>query len=225
MEDDKGKEEVTTANELLGTVEESLPELGLDERGGDAPVDGTGELIMDPGIALPFDVALMEKTYGPSHRGAVAPKEILPGTLIYHEVAQLWVAMPAPTIPENASAWEKEANASHIRFFLGTNRKKVPPYHICPPELCPPLLERGGLHVALTGLLIAHKEEVADVICGDNEWALHGSLDLLNFPAPHDCYEVAKTLYFADKAESWDLKRFGRLFGVIQVDASTPSCA
>jgi len=211
---DKGKEEA------LGTVEESLPELGLDERGGEDPGDGTGQVLLDHGMpaGFPFDVAYM-KEYGASQRGAIAPKQIQAGAAILHEPAHMWVATAPPITEEDAPAWEREANADYTRYFLGLGRKISPPYPVCPPELSAPAFPSGGLHVALTGLLIRDKEDVAELVIGDSEWALHGSLDLGNFPAPQDCYEVAKALYFADKADRWDVKRFGRLFGVMQVNA------
>jgi hypothetical protein len=196
-------------------------DLELRERGGDDPRDGTGEALLDTGIPnMPFDIADMSKTYGPSQRGATAPKKIQAGKLIFHEVADMWVATAAPPLSEKPSLWEKQVGEDYKRFFLGTQKTKVPPYHVCPPELSYPTFPQGGLHVALAGLLIQQTpEDVADIIIGDSRFALHGSLDLLNFPAPQDCYEIAKRLYFADKADKWDVKRFGRLFGVLQVNA------
>ena len=228
--DDKGKEEIDIKVEAIDPLpadnptptDDSIPRDEYDpyERGGEDPGDGTGEELYDTGVpGLPFDVANMSKTYGPCQRGAVAPRSYMPGKVIMHEVAAIWVATSVAPLPSDAKPWEIEARKDYERFFHGTKKTMVPPYHICPPQLSPPAFPKGGLHVAVTGLMIAHQEEKAEIICGDSEWALHGSLDLLNFPAPQDCYEIAKNLYFADKADRWDLKRFGRLFGVIQVGA------
>ena len=185
-------------------------------RGGDDPGDGTGEALLDPGFpGLPFDIADMSKTYGPSQRGAVAPKQYEAGARIMTETAKIWVAASLPKLDPDAAEWEREAAGEHSRFFLGTGATETPPYPVCPPELCPPF--KGGLHVTLTGILIRDHEELAEVMSGDTEWAFHGCLDLLNFAAPQDCYEMARDLFFKDKAEHWDLKRFGRLYGVVQV--------
>ena len=110
---DKGKDEATGTEgvvEVIGTVEEALPELGLDERGGEDPCDGKGEVLLNHGVVdLPFDIADMSKTYGPSQRGAIAPKEYAAGTLIFHEIAAIWVAIPAPVMDESDPEWEHEA--------------------------------------------------------------------------------------------------------------------
>jgi hypothetical protein len=202
-------------------------DLGLQERGGEDPGDGTGEVLLDTGASgLPFDVCHMNKTYGPSQRGATAPRQYKAGQVIFRETPAVWVASAVDPLPGDAPPWEQDAEKDYGRFFQGMGRiahgkegSAIPAYHVAPAELAPPVFPAGGLHVAITGLMIRDREEVADTISGDSEWALHGSLDLHNFPPPQDCYEVAKTLYFADKADRWDVKRFGKLYGVVQVNA------
>jgi hypothetical protein len=212
----KDKEEAPVVSEPLKDTDEAY----WDEKGGDDPGDGTGEILLDPGIkGLPFDVVQMSKTYGPGQRGAVAPRAYKARDRIMREIACIWVAAPGPRLLADAVEWERKAHEDYGRFFLGTERETHPPYHVCPPQLSPPEFPMGGLHVALTGLLIKHREDIAELVTEQSEWSLHGSLDLLNYPAPQDCYEIARDLYFADKAERWDVKRFGRLFGVLQVNA------
>ncbi len=198
----------------------------IDER-ETVDLSGKEDLVLDTGCTgLPFDVTDLSRRYGPSQRGATATQTYEAPCVIMSEVACVWMAVERFAPEQEArgeddddGSWEQEDAQNYRRFFMHTPKKQQP-FYVCPAALVTQCGLERAIYVALAGIMIRDHEDVANLICGDSEWALHGSHDPVTYLPPPTAYALARPFYFPDPdKESWDLKRFARLYGVLQVNA------
>lgn len=157
------------------------------------------------------DIVDKSSLYGRGHRGMVAKQPFGPGDLIQQEVAAAYVS--------HALNPETSSRDMDI-FFLGGDKR---PYDICPPELTN---VRGGLYIALTGILIWDREPLCLRVIEEGPWALFGRIHTGRFLDPYEAYKHIKQLYLdplaeeqPEKAARWTQREVGRLYSVVQLNA------
>lgn len=158
-------------------------------------VGGDDDVVVLGSKRILIDVVLMESIYGAGHRGATAKQDFQIRDVIQVEDAAAYVTFDT-----------KGAN------YFTRGRDVIPD---CLREV------KGGLLIALTGILIRDCEELALFTIAEGSWSLHGHLDTVKYATPYEAFPIVQDMYVdKEKAERWNLQTFGRLYAVVQRNAT-----
>lgn len=203
-------------NELAEQVQQSMK---FDDGDGEAKKEE--EEAENTDAALAFDFADVATKYGENHRGLLAKRDLVVGDIILKEHAMVYVSDIVYQHGDDEEEGEKSKPEEDPYFMIRQQGETTVRVDVIPEDL---VGVPGGWLVALAALLIAQREDVADLAIAEGPLALFGRHIAHKNMSPEEAYKHALRHYAqawgAEKLARWPQQEFSKLYCVMQINAS-----